>query len=47
MAYAKKKGGFVYMGTSTRSNGSKQTYTGITRRSVKTRWKEHERASER
>ncbi len=36
-----KKDGTVYLGESTRSNGSKEIYTGITRRPVKTRWKEH------
>jgi hypothetical protein len=37
----KKKGGWVYFGESTRANGSKQVYTGITRRSPSTRWGEH------
>ena len=38
---ATKKGGWVYVGESTRNNGNKQIYTGITRRSVKKRWGEH------
>ena len=37
----KKKPGMVYLGESTRSNGSKKIYTGMTRRSVKVRTKEH------
>ena len=40
MAYG-KKGGWVYIGESTRADGSKKTYTGITRRSVRIRWNEH------
>ncbi|MEK6827488.1 MAG: hypothetical protein AABX99_03325 [Nanoarchaeota archaeon] len=40
-----KKIGKVYLGESTRINGSKKIYTGITRRSVRTRWKEHINAS--
>jgi len=39
--YVVKKGGWVYFGESTRRDGSKKVYTGITRRSVKTRWGEH------
>jgi hypothetical protein len=39
-----KKGGWVYFGESTRSNGSKQIYTGITRRSPHARWGEHMKA---
>jgi len=39
-----KKGGWVYVGESTRSDGSKKTYTGITRRAVRTRWNEHKRS---
>lgn len=41
----KKTGGTVYLGESTRSNGSKQMYTGITRRPVQVRWREHINAS--
>lgn len=41
----KKKTGMVYLGESTRKNNSKKIYTGITRRSVRTRWKEHINAS--
>jgi hypothetical protein len=37
----RKKGGWVYFGESTRPDGSKQVYTGITRRSLHTRWGEH------
>lgn len=37
----KSKPGTVYLGESTRPNGSKQIYTGMTRRSVFTRWREH------
>lgn len=36
-----KKGGWVYQGISTRRDGSKKTYTGMTRRSPWTRAKEH------
>lgn len=36
-----KKGGMVYFGESTRNNNSKKVYTGITRRPIRTRWKEH------
>ncbi len=39
-----KKSGTVYFLESTRKDGSKKMYTGITRRSVRTRWKEHSRA---
>ena len=42
MAY-KKKGGWVYVGESTRTDGSKKIYTGITRRSPQKRWGEHMR----
>ena len=38
----KKKSGTVYFGESTRSDNSKKIYTGMTRRPVRTRWKEHE-----
>ena len=41
----KKKAGKVYLGESTRKSGAKKIYTGITRRSVKTRWGEHISAS--
>ncbi len=37
----RKKGGTVYLGKSTRTDGSEKIYTGITRRPVKTRWREH------
>jgi hypothetical protein len=37
----KKKGGFVYTGVSTRKDGSKKIYTGMTRRSPYKRWGEH------
>jgi len=37
----KKKKGVVYLGESTRKDDTKQMYTGITRRPVRTRWKEH------
>jgi len=40
-----KKSGTVYIGESTRSNGTKKIYTGITRRPVQVRWKEHISAS--
>jgi len=36
-----KRGGWVYFGESTRSDGSKKVYTGITRRPVSERWGEH------
>jgi predicted GIY-YIG superfamily endonuclease len=36
-----KKGGYVYVGESTRKDGSKEIYTGMTRRSPYTRWGEH------
>lgn len=39
--FGRKKGGWVYVGESTRSDGSKKMYTGITRRSPSTRWGEH------
>jgi predicted GIY-YIG superfamily endonuclease len=35
------KAGWVYGGESTRPDGSKQVYTGMTRRSLWTRWGEH------
>ena len=37
----KRKGGWVYQGTSTRRDGSKKNYIGMTRRSPWTRAKEH------
>ena len=40
----KKKPGTVYFGESTRSDGSKKIYTGITRRPVQTRWGEHKKS---
>lgn len=40
MAY-KKRGGWVYFGESTRQDGNKKIYTGITRRSPYQRWGEH------
>lgn len=40
-----KKPGMIYFGESTRKSGSKQIYTGMTRRPVKTRWGEHIRAT--
>ena len=47
MTQTKKKGGWVYVGESTRSDGSKKIYTGITRRSPRKRWGEHIRSSRR
>lgn len=35
------KGGWVYVGESTRKDGSKKIYTGMTRRTPRKRWKEH------
>lgn len=40
-----EKPGKVYLGESTRKDGSKKIYTGITRRPVRTRWDEHKRAA--
>ena len=37
----KKKGGWVYVGDTTRQDGSKKIYTGMTKRPIKTRWGEH------
>ncbi|MBW2984760.1 hypothetical protein KY361_06590 [Candidatus Woesearchaeota archaeon] len=37
----KKKGGWVYTAESTRADGSKKIYTGMTRRKPYTRWGEH------
>jgi predicted GIY-YIG superfamily endonuclease len=37
----KPKPGTVYLGESTRQNGEKEIYTGMTRRPVQTRWREH------
>jgi predicted GIY-YIG superfamily endonuclease len=37
----KQDPGTVYLGESTRQDGSKQIYTGMTRRPVWTRWREH------
>ena len=37
----KKKGGWVYTGVSTRKDGKKKVYVGMTRRSTSERWKEH------
>ena len=37
----KKKGGWVYVGESTRPDGSKKLYVGKTTRSPTTRWGEH------
>jgi len=42
---AKKKGGWVYVGESTRSDGSKKLYVGKTTRSPSTRWNEHKKAT--
>jgi predicted GIY-YIG superfamily endonuclease len=36
-----RKGGWVYVGESTRKDGSKKLYTGMTRRSPSKRWGEH------
>lgn len=36
-----KKGGWIYVAESTRKDGSKKMYTGMTRRSPKVRWGEH------
>ena len=45
MVYGRKKkkprGGWVYTGVSTRKDGTKKIYTGMTRRSPKKRWGEH------
>jgi hypothetical protein len=40
----KKKGGWVYMGESTRKNGTKKIYTGMTRRSPAKRFREHKKS---
>ena len=40
-----KKLGMIYFLESTRKNGVKKVYTGMTRRSVRTRWSEHIRAT--
>ena len=37
----KKKGGYVYVGESTRQNGEKKLYVGMTNRTPKKRWGEH------
>jgi predicted GIY-YIG superfamily endonuclease len=37
----KQKGGYVYVGETTRKDGSKKIYTGMTRRSPYIRWGEH------
>lgn len=37
----KKSGEYVYVAESTRRDGSKKIYTGMTRRSPKVRWGEH------
>jgi predicted GIY-YIG superfamily endonuclease len=42
--FGKKKPGSVYFLRSTRPNGTRQTYTGSTTRSVKTRFGEHKRS---
>ncbi len=39
----KPKGGYVYVGETTRPDGSKHIYTGMTRRSPYVRWGEHMR----
>jgi len=39
----KREGGYVYVAESTRKDGSKKIYTGMTRRSLWTRWGEHMR----
>ena len=39
----KTKPGHVYGAESTRQNGDKEVYTGITRRSLRTRWGEYMR----
>jgi len=46
MAYG-KKGGWVYIAESTRMDGSKKLYTGITRRSPYVRLGEHMRSHSR
>ena len=38
---ARKKGGWVYTAVSTRKNGSKKIYTGMTRKKPTTRWGQH------
>jgi len=40
-----RKPGTVYFGESTRRDGSRKIYTGMTRRPVGTRWGEHIRAT--
>jgi hypothetical protein len=40
MVQKKKNGGWVYGQESTRKDGSKEIYTGITRRSPEERWSE-------
>ena len=40
MVQQKKKGGWVYGVESTRNDGSKKLYTGMTRRSPEVRWAE-------
>ena len=41
----KPRGGWVYVAESTRPDGSKHIYTGMTRRSLHTRWGEHMRGT--
>lgn len=43
MYSSKPKGGYVYVAESTRPDGSKHIYTGMTRRSLYVRWGEHMR----
>lgn len=43
MGFFRKKSGYVYGGESTRRDGSREVYTGMTRRSLRTRWGEHMR----
>ncbi|MFA5870458.1 MAG: hypothetical protein WC842_01020 [Candidatus Paceibacterota bacterium] len=43
MFFKKTKPGTVYLGESTRPDGSKQIYAGMTRRPVWRRWHEHMR----
>jgi len=40
----KKKGGYVYVGESTRQDGSKKLYVGKTSRKPSTRWGEHKKS---
>lgn len=39
----KQKGGYVYVGESTRRDGSKKLYTGMTQKKPSTRWGQHKK----